>query len=938
MKNKFIILLILISCNFCFGYSRVFSGEKNLKMVKTQYFDIIYPEKSKQTASVIINNCDSLYEELSNLYKLKYKIRFTVVITRSTDLHNAYFSTFPYNHIVLYDTLPSKNLLVFDNTILDVFKHELTHGFTINLKNKPSHTLSNIFGQVINPTYLITTPGIMEGTAVLEESRNGQGRLNNEFAKHQVKQAVLEEDFLKYTQVTGARDINPNDVFYNFNSEFFLYLEKKYGHEKIAKFWYECSNLGGFTYFTIFKKVFNNSFSFEWNEFYKTKQDELKNIKKNKIDSEKILKKENLDFYSHLITTSNKIFYYNDTNSSIYVLDYNLEKNEYKKPKKLICQNNIYSVSLCNKEKYLFISYYDSNSYDYKLKGMILDLETNKRFYIKQNGIQYGKIFYGDNKPYFALIKSEGQYSNLYIYEVVLKKNKISNLLLKEVIYSDFAEINLDLSCDNTGSLIFLKKKNLNYYVCKYNFFNKEKKLFKLPKEIAARDLSINKNNDICFSYVKDGSMSDFAVAKINNEKLELKLYNTNISGGIFNPYYIDEKIFYIGKFFKGDNLFVCSCNEKNYQNLIIPLEKETKELLSNVQEEKINIENEKTFNPYFYFKKSLFLPFSIARSYRIKDNLLNFDSMLYPLGVTFATSTPWDMPIFISSFGFSPRTKSFLFDLYNIGGTKTSLFNYLLNSTMELDQQGFKQTKNLIQVSSTLDLKNNFYLSLNEELNIFYGRQNKSFIPFYDFKNLTKNISSTDFNLLYGNNNSTISLGNKITTGKGINQFLGASVFANTQNFYISNLERISSFINVLYTGMNLYLPCLNPLKNTETQTINWPSTISFAFNAFDLELFQFNVKTILYEVELQNVVNWMPILYFNRMYSLLTYNSWGTFNKDYYFNIELSLNLALALNIGYFAKSSMVQTFGIGFSYTNYNIQQKNPFQIKFYGITLF
>ena len=83
-----ILALIFLSVNvFC--YSGIMSGQKNIRITKTKYFDIIYPQSSKETAEVLYNSADEIYEELVEKFELKHKFRLPVVVSAAQDDFNA---------------------------------------------------------------------------------------------------------------------------------------------------------------------------------------------------------------------------------------------------------------------------------------------------------------------------------------------------------------------------------------------------------------------------------------------------------------------------------------------------------------------------------------------------------------------------------------------------------------------------------------------------------------------------------------------------------------------------------------------------------------------------------------------------------------------------------------------------------------------------------
>ena len=199
---------VFLLCAQLFAHSGSMSGEKDLRVVKTRWFDIIYPARCEQSASILYEKADGVYEEVTAQYGLTPSFRIPVVITPAVERFNAFWTSVPYNHITIYDTgaSGSSELAVFSETLLSTFRHELTHAVTFNMKNGVWNAITKIFGDCVVPGMLTVTTGMAEGATVTSESASGEGRLNDEYSKHYVKQAKIENQFPSYHDVSGASD------------------------------------------------------------------------------------------------------------------------------------------------------------------------------------------------------------------------------------------------------------------------------------------------------------------------------------------------------------------------------------------------------------------------------------------------------------------------------------------------------------------------------------------------------------------------------------------------------------------------------------------------------------------------------------------------------------------------------------------------------------
>lgn len=225
----------------------VTGGVFGLKSAATKHFDIIYRENSAKTAAMIFENCEDVYSDLVQFFGTDPDFRIPVVVTSSFKSLNAYYSVYPANHIVLFDTVTSVGELSnFPDTILWIFRHEMTHAFEYNIRGNFVRGLSNVFGDIVTLSPLLFMyPSFTEGGAVLFESLEGYGRLNDSYAMQIVRQAKIEGLFPSWLDVAGARDTWPGGyLYYNFAGAFLGYLGLTYGFDNVAQLYVDFGKPG----------------------------------------------------------------------------------------------------------------------------------------------------------------------------------------------------------------------------------------------------------------------------------------------------------------------------------------------------------------------------------------------------------------------------------------------------------------------------------------------------------------------------------------------------------------------------------------------------------------------------------------------------------------------------------------------------------------------
>ena len=253
------------------AFSNSFANPKNVSVIVTEYFDIIYTQDSAYAAQLLAEKADSLYLKACGLLEADPYFRMPLVLSPDTDVLNGGFSYAPYNYIILYDTLPdSGSLAVFSENLLSVFYHEVVHAVSIQKKSNFWRFAGMVFGDILTPAPLFNLPlSFIEGVTVSFESKDGEGRLNDVYATHIIAQAKLENKFPDWKQAAYTRDIYPvGQLPYLFGGAFAAYIQQKYGMEKYAQYWEECGKIQLFKLVPgVFKSVYRKDIETVWKDF-----------------------------------------------------------------------------------------------------------------------------------------------------------------------------------------------------------------------------------------------------------------------------------------------------------------------------------------------------------------------------------------------------------------------------------------------------------------------------------------------------------------------------------------------------------------------------------------------------------------------------------------------------------------------------------------------
>lgn len=244
-----------------------------IKSIETGHFEILFYDDNAGTAQAIAEVCEEEYGRLTEFFGRDPDLHIPVYVTGKVKQFNAYFSSYPSNHIVFYDAaVTSENIFNYEETIRSVFGHELTHAFNYNLRSGIWKALAKIFGDPVTAgPFLYEDSFFIEGIAVYYESSEGSGRLNDPFFYQKLKQVKVDGVFPTWTQVHGNSDLYPaGNRAYMYGSFFLQYLSRTYGEEKLLEYYNSADHISTFSLNPInslFEKVFKLDAGTSWKNF-----------------------------------------------------------------------------------------------------------------------------------------------------------------------------------------------------------------------------------------------------------------------------------------------------------------------------------------------------------------------------------------------------------------------------------------------------------------------------------------------------------------------------------------------------------------------------------------------------------------------------------------------------------------------------------------------
>jgi len=922
--KKFIFVFTFLTIIFnIFPQEKSENQDKSYYQIDTKYFQIIYKLESSKTATLLAENADRIYEEIAEKLGTETNLSLPVLIRSDVQALNAYFTSYPYNRIVLYDTVPdSADLGVFSNTILSVFYHELTHAVSLNMKSKPWEIVSFLFGDFFSPTVLTSPTMFSEGATVSFESAFGEGRLNSGYAKNILVQAKLENNLPDWKEASGANDkYRVGDYPYIFGGAFHQFLQEKYGLEKYSELWKELGSTHLFTE-SAFKKVYGTKLKDEWKLFLETIP-LLPVVESNQI---KLTKKDNITCFD---VVNDNVYYFSKVDKGIFLL-------ENENLTKLMNTTSVVDLAISPNERFLAITKLSLNLY---YETFVYDLE--KKQYLKGSllGVRLPQFTKINTKLYLIGLTSLQNQEAFVSYDIsentLLTSDSMkeySTESFNKVYFSELEVFDFTLS-KNQNFITVLAKKDSSWVFGKLNIKNLSKistldsmlldDVLTFPKNIIPLNINYVSGNEYLISYVeRDYSLP--RVAKIIDNNIYFQ--QQDISGGIQNPIKTDSGYIFLNQKLKYNTISLIETipgdfsdpvkleyYSENLENMVANFIKS-----QNLEKADFNLSEQSTkFSNWKHLDKIAFIP--LLSTFDINPKLtLSYNSLLPLPGFTLLWQSPLENQTVGFGFGYSKHIMNTHISCSYHG------LNCIVTSVFEnTEDNGFDFSEA------------NFSFNFNPEFHI------------------TKRDLILGFNLNY-----LYYLPKSFDTAKVFSTGVYlAGLYGNVGLNYFS--EKYSDDSKYFTPGIftTLKIPRLLPIKNPLDFTVNLPLELNFSLCNGLNNFMNFNAELTLFSAGIQKSVPLIP-LYANRFsvtsnYFIDFYNkelasfSFNDF-KEKITDLKNNTNMIQGITVSSFFEITPViglminlkSKFGVDFTYyfDNILLNKNKPYEITVAGMFTF
>jgi len=527
-------LIILLSILILFSSAQSLFGQLYIedklppslkwKTLHTKHFYIHFTPELEHIAFKMKEIAEEVHKKLSKRIKWKPYFKTSIILTDMTDLPNGMASIFPLNHIVIYTKRPDldSTLNNYSDWLRTLFIHEYAHILNMDTISGIPGALRYFPGRLYHPNLFLPT-WIIEGNAIVHESRNGKGRIHSAYA-HMIMRKEVESNSLKDISKAShfPRKWPMGRVPYIYGAFFSDYLEKRFGKGVIDKIYYENSdNIIPFMANKSAKDIMGLPFTTLWKDWQKKlKEDYSKKIKS--LKAQGITKYYQIsEKYSSLILPrfgkNNTLYYFNINRKK----ENTLVQISLKDKKKKTITDVIYPQCISVRNNSLIIS--DIELYNtYKTYSDIYTINKYRKRITRGLRIKY----FDQHKNHIYGINSQSDRYNLI--KINLKTKKRTYLIKNSPIQIAFIRLNRQ----GTRAVFTFKRNKAHTDIAIIDLKRGDVTRITNDSFIDIEPLWHPDGKGIVFSSDRSG------IYNLYEYNLETKLLRrlTNLTGGAFSP------------------------------------------------------------------------------------------------------------------------------------------------------------------------------------------------------------------------------------------------------------------------------------------------------------------------------------------------------------------------------------------------------------------
>lgn len=237
--------------------------------LETKNFSVHFPGPlavNQKLAKDVAWLAENAHSHLTHLVGWQPRGKTNLVIADFYDYSFGFANPFPDNTIFITPNFPTEDYIGYQDWLRTLLTHEYTHILQLDMVSGLPGFLRNFFGRFIIPNGIIPV-WLLEGLSVYNEGKTVESSYYEMFFRTQ----VLEQRLFPIDKVAtyDLRQFPGFNAPYFYGGAFLGYLSRRFGKDKLVKYFH--SHSGSLPFFINYhsRKVFGYSFTTLWKDWQK---------------------------------------------------------------------------------------------------------------------------------------------------------------------------------------------------------------------------------------------------------------------------------------------------------------------------------------------------------------------------------------------------------------------------------------------------------------------------------------------------------------------------------------------------------------------------------------------------------------------------------------------------------------------------------------------